>query len=276
MIRLVPKTIDLSRSTLPGEEQREIQRFAEALRRAMIKHQCSERRLATELGITIGTTQKYFKGMINPLKVATGINEKLAGLLGITLTDLVGFYRTGQASSGVELPQVLSWVRSNAGMEHMAQILLALAEVGGGNGKCGEKEAPVQPFTWPLEELENAIREMAEEKAPGLYVAIFRDRIVASGETIEDVCNQLAKANDWPMMYWDNERGSHYPVCPNEMSRLVWLLYAKEAVIFSFKIDYAKPPLQGLMLEAISAITIHVHDMQWMGRQKAQLPGGVT
>jgi transcriptional regulator with XRE-family HTH domain len=196
MIRLVPKTIDLSRSTLPGEEQREIQRFAEALRRAMIKHQCSERRLAAELGITIGTTQKYFKGMINPLKVATGINEKLAGLLGITLTDLVGFYRTGQAGGGVELPQVLSWVRSKAGMEHMAQILLALAEVGGGNGKCGEEEAPVQPFTWPLEELENAKVSPTLRERMGLTEEAL-EALALRGEFDDALVEAFAIATNW-------------------------------------------------------------------------------
>lgn len=69
----------------------EVERFAQALRQAMVRNKLSERRLATELGITIGTTQKYFRYRVHPLKVATGINQELARLLGITLDALLTF-----------------------------------------------------------------------------------------------------------------------------------------------------------------------------------------
>jgi transcriptional regulator with XRE-family HTH domain len=173
----MPKTIDLSKTSIPGRESEETKRFAEALRRAMIRHRCSERKLATDLGITIGTTQKYFRGMVHPLRVATGINSKLAGLLGVTLEDLVRYYETGAMSSSVELPQVLSWVRSTAGVEHMSEILRALAEVG---STCSHaKPAELQRFTWPLEELDNA------KVSPAL-----RQRMGLTDEALEGLVNE--------------------------------------------------------------------------------------
>jgi transcriptional regulator with XRE-family HTH domain len=173
----MPKTIDLSKTSIPGRESEETKRFAEALRRAMIRHRCSERKLATDLGITIGTTQKYFRGMVHPLRVATGINSKLAGLLGVTLEDLVRYYETGAMSSSVELPQVLSWVRSTAGVEHMSEILRALAEVG---SACSHtKPAELQRFTWPLEELDNA------KVSPAL-----RQRMGLTDEALEGLVNE--------------------------------------------------------------------------------------
>lgn len=173
----MPKTIDLSKTSIPGRESEETKRFAEALRRAMIRHRCSERKLATDLGITIGTTQKYFRGMVHPLRVATGINSKLAGLLGVTLEDLVRYYETGAMSSSVELPQVLSWVRSTAGVEHMSEILRALAEVG---STCSHtKPAEAEPFTWPLEELDNA------KVSPAL-----RQRMGLTDEALEGLVNE--------------------------------------------------------------------------------------
>jgi transcriptional regulator with XRE-family HTH domain len=189
----MPKTIDLSKTPAFGRESQETKRFAEALRRAMIRHRCSERKLATDLGITIGTTQKYFRGMVHPLKVATGINSKLAGLLGITLEDLVRFYETGEMSSTVELPQVLSWVRSTAGMEHMSEILRALAEVG--SGCAHAKPAEVQPFTWPLEELDNAKVSPALRQRMGLTEEAL-DALVQRGEFDDELVEAFAVATN--------------------------------------------------------------------------------
>ena len=164
----MPKTIDLSRSHLPGSEEREIQRFVEALRRAMIRNRCSERRLAADLGVTIGTTQKYLRHQIHPLKVGTGINSKLASLLGVTLDDLVRYYETGEERSGVTFEQVLSWVNSEAGVEHLGSMLGALAGVG---GKCqpeANESQALAPYTWPLEELEEAGISAALRERMGL------------------------------------------------------------------------------------------------------------
>lgn len=153
----MPKTIDLSHSGFQGTpEGPAIRRFAEALRRAMVRNKCSERKLASELGITIGTTQKYFRGLVHPLKVATGINSKLAALLGITLDDLVRYYETGEERSGVSFEQVLSWMQSDAGTEHLSSMLTAMAEIGGRCHSESHESQALAPYAWPLEELEEA------------------------------------------------------------------------------------------------------------------------
>jgi DNA-binding Xre family transcriptional regulator len=190
----MPKTIDLSRSHLPGSEEREIQRFVEALRKAMIRNRCSERRLAADLGITIGTTQKYLRRQIHPLKVGTGINSKLASLLGITLDDLVRYYETGEERSGVSFEQVLSWVNSEAGVEHLGSMLSALAGVGGSCGKTAEPEA-VQPFTWPLEELDQAGVSKALRERMGLTEEAL-DALVNRGEFDDELVEAFAVATN--------------------------------------------------------------------------------
>jgi transcriptional regulator with XRE-family HTH domain len=176
-----------------GVDFQQARRFAEALRRAMIKHKCSERKLGAMLGVTVGTTQKYMRYKVHPLKVGTGINSKLAGLLGITLEDLVRFYETGEMSSTVELPQVLSWVRSTAGMEHMSEILRALAEVGSGCSHA--KAAEVKPFTWPLEELDNAKVSPALRQRMGLTEEAL-DGLVSRGEFDDELVEAFAVATN--------------------------------------------------------------------------------
>jgi len=147
--------------TATAQEAAQVERFAQALRQAMIRNRLSERRLATELGITIGTTQKYFRHRVQPLKVATGINRQLARLLGITLDALVCFYETGEFRNALSFDEVASWLRSDAGVEHLAPILEAMSDLGKRAIGCGDAEDPkAEPaparYTWPLEELENA------------------------------------------------------------------------------------------------------------------------
>jgi transcriptional regulator with XRE-family HTH domain len=153
----------------------ETQRFAQALRQAMVRNKLSERRLASELGITIGTTQKYFRFRVHPLKVATGINRELARLLGISLDALVAFYETGEFRNAVSFQEVSTWLRSEAGAEHMVPMLEAMSELGRkvADAGCGERtpepEALAVPrYDWPLQELNNANVSAALRQRMGL------------------------------------------------------------------------------------------------------------
>jgi transcriptional regulator with XRE-family HTH domain len=150
-------------------EAAQTQRFAQALRQAMVRNRLSERRLATELGITIGTTQKYFRFRVQPLKVATGINRQLARLLGITLDALVSFYETGEFRNALSFDEVASWLRSDAGIEHLAPVLEAMSDLSKKATSCGgAPELPPARYTWPLEELEQAKVSPALRQRMGL------------------------------------------------------------------------------------------------------------
>ena len=172
-------------SATPGDlDEVAVHRFAQALRQAMVVHGYSERRLATELGITIGTTQKYFRGKVHPLKVATGISQKLSDLLGVTLDALVRYYESGDYESGVTFSEVVSWVRSSAGMEHITPMLEAMS-IAGRRTTAGEsspvEDAPPPPYTWPIEELRNVGMSDALRERMGLGDEALR-RLAEQGE----------------------------------------------------------------------------------------------
>ena len=172
-------------SATPGYlDEVAVHRFAQALRQAMVVHSYSERRLATELGITIGTTQKYFRGKVHPLKVATGISQKLSDLLGVTLDALVRYYESGDYESCVTFSEVVSWVRSSAGMEHITPMLEAMS-IAGRRTTAGEsspvEDAPPPPYTWPIEELRNVGMSDALRERMGLGDEALR-RLAEQGE----------------------------------------------------------------------------------------------
>jgi len=143
------------------------ERFAAALRQVMARHEWSERRLASELGITIGTTQKYFRAMVHPLRVSTGINKRLSVLMGITLDALVAYYETGVYESDISFEDVVSWIRSSAGVGHISGMLEAMTT-------ASQRSCPVAAlppgeekplYSWPREELLAAeVPEWLQEK----------------------------------------------------------------------------------------------------------------
>ena len=155
----------------------------------MVIHHWSERRLAIEMGITVGTTQKYFRGKVHPLKVATGINSRLARLLEISLDELVHFYETGEyeASRVASFDEVLAWMRSEAGVEHLVPLLQALADAGGKarEGSCepGEQEQPepVPRYDWPLQTLKDAEISDALRERMGLGDDVM-EKLATTGE----------------------------------------------------------------------------------------------
>jgi hypothetical protein len=148
----------------------------------MVVNKISERRMATALGITSGTTQKYFRGEVDPFKVGTGVNRGLARLLGVSLDQLCDFYETGSYSKeltgGVGFDDVVTWMQSPAGAEHIGRILETAAAVcqrGIGDVlPTGGKPEQLEPFTWPLEELQSAGISPALQERMGLTDEVLR------------------------------------------------------------------------------------------------------
>lgn len=176
----------------------QVVRFTQALRQAMVRNRLSERRLATELGITIGTTQKYFRQRVHPLKVATGINRELARLLGITLDALLAFYETGEFRNALSFEEVASWLRSDAGVEHMAPMLRAMSELGQRVVEpAAELVALLRPrYDWPLEELEAANVSASLRKRMGLTEEAL-ERLATTGEFDDELVEAFSVAANY-------------------------------------------------------------------------------
>lgn len=177
-------------------------RFSKALRQAMVVNQISERKMASLLGITSGTTQKYFRGEVDPLKVGTGVNRGLARLLGVTLDQLCDFYENGSYSkelaAGVNFEDVVSWMQSPAGAEHIGSILETAARVcRQGPIMLLQPETPEgpSPFTWPLEELEAAGVSAALRERMGLTAEAL-DGLVVRGEFDDDLVEAFSVATN--------------------------------------------------------------------------------
>lgn len=181
-------------SSFDKTDQEMIGRFGMALRQAMVVNGMSERRMAAALGITIGTTQKYFRGSVHPMKVATGINQKLAALLGITLDALVRFYETGEYENAVSFPEVVSWVRSQAGIEHLTPILEAMSQASRRlEPGSTPPELPVPRYEWPMQELTAAGVSAALRERMGLTEEVM-ERLAVSGEYDEDLVEAFSVA----------------------------------------------------------------------------------
>lgn len=174
------------RSPVAAKDRVMYDRLAESLRRAMIKHRLSERKLAAELGVTIGTTQKYFRAGVHPMRIATEINCKLAKLLGISVDALIRFYETGDYESGLSFGEVVSWIETSGGAEHMSEILAAAAAASK-RGVASPSQSGLEPYTWPRAELDEAevpqrLRErmgLSEERLMALEIeGVFDEELV--------------------------------------------------------------------------------------------------
>lgn len=152
-----------------------LERFAQALRQAMVLNGWSERRLGGELGITIGTTQKYFRGKVHPMNVATRINRLLARHLGVSLDGLVAFYEGGPLESTLTFEQVVTWVRSNAGSEHLGSLVCAMSEAAKReNLPAAAVPKNTEPYTWPEQELDDAGISQRLRERMGLGQEVMR------------------------------------------------------------------------------------------------------
>ena len=105
----------------------EVARFIASLNQAMVVAQLSQRGLGRSIDVTVGTITKYLRGDISPFDVKTGIIQKLAGVLGVSVQSLLNYYETGEYADAVTIEEVASWIQSEAGQEDMPRILHALA-----------------------------------------------------------------------------------------------------------------------------------------------------
>lgn len=175
-------------------DQEVIERFGMALRQAMVANGMSERRMAAALGITIGTTQKYFRGVVHPMKVATGINQKLAALLGITLDALLCFYETGKYENPVSFPEVVGWVRSQAGIEHLTPILEAMSQASRRlEPGSSALEQTLPRYNWPMQELTAAGVSAALRERMGLTEEVM-ERLAVDGKYDEELVEAFSVA----------------------------------------------------------------------------------
>lgn len=205
-VPMSPITQARAKSTASRSDRQRLDRFAKALRQAMVVNQISERKMATLLGITSGTTQKYFRGEVDPWKVGTGVNRGLARLLGVSLDQLCDFYETGEyapeVAAGVGFEELVAWMQTEAGAEHIGQILETAAKVCREGPLvrlpaegCGAEPPRRERFTWPLEELEAAGVSAALRERMGL-TADALEALVEDGEFDESLVEAFSVATN--------------------------------------------------------------------------------
>lgn len=169
----------------------EVERFKGSLLQAMALHSWSQRELCERLGITIGTMTKYLKGMVEPFKVGLGIQTCLAKELGITLDALVAYYRTGEYETSVTLNDVESWIRSSAGQEDMPALMKSLHEASLRSLGVVENAGKIEPYTWPIEELNRAEVSDGMRERLGLTDAALR-ALATKGEFEDELVEAFA------------------------------------------------------------------------------------
>lgn len=181
-----------SRKRWPEAQRLQVERLVTAMRQAMAQRGLSERALAREMGITLGTTQKYFTYQVLPGRMSTEVTARLAALLGVTVDALLRFFETGDYGSSIGWREVESWLRSSASSEHLAKMFEALTaaaqsgRLGGAPVPEGEP-APPPPYEWPILALaeagiSDALRErmgLSDDRLRALAVeGVFDDELV--------------------------------------------------------------------------------------------------
>jgi transcriptional regulator with XRE-family HTH domain len=160
-------------------EQERIGRFIRALTQTMVQGGLSQRKLAAAMGVESGTFTKYLRGNVDPHKVGTAIQASLAKQLGVTLDALVAFYDEGLYLSGVDVDQVETWIRSEAGQEDLNVLLEALQAA---NQRWYAPTCPhahtqaLAPYEWPAQVVDES----------GLNSAIL-DRLGIRPEALDDL-----------------------------------------------------------------------------------------
>jgi len=188
---------------LPSEVGAVNSRFVNALRQSMISNRLSQRELCAEIGITIGTLTKYLRGSISPTKVGLEIQEKLAATLGVSLTALSAYYKTGEYVSRITIDDVTSWIKKESVQADMPLIMAAAStSVAFDRPAIETVEVAIdQPlYTWPADQLlakgiKRELREavglsddVMEALSHGKYdEACVKSFAVLVDESIEDI-----------------------------------------------------------------------------------------
>lgn len=182
-----------ARKRLPEAQRVQAERLIAAMRQAMTLRGLSERALAAELGITLGSTHKYFTYQVLPGRVSTDVMARLARTLGVTVDALLRYFETGEMQTSVTWEDVESWLRSSASNEHLPRMFEALTAAAA-SGRIGTAAAgaPAEPavrelYDWPIQALKDValpdyLREgmgLTDEALRALAVdGVFDDRLV--------------------------------------------------------------------------------------------------
>lgn len=188
----------------PRAKRIETTRFQQALRQAMVVNDYSQRDLCKAIGIQIGTMTKYLNGEVNPKRVALEIQAALAESMGVTLDALWAFYCSGELVTQVTVRDVESWLRSNAGQEDLPVIMASLQEAGqrwlSGDGPLRRlpEPAPLKPYAWPLQEIEELELSEAMRRRLGLTPEDL-EPLVLRGEFSEELVEAFSVAANYEL-----------------------------------------------------------------------------
>ncbi len=168
-------TVDIESINDIGPGQVEInRRFVNALHTALVTNRYSQRKLCAEIGVTIGTMTKYMRGSINPFKVGTEVQERLARSLGQSLSSLLAYYRTGEYASQITREDVTSWIRSEGAQEDIPFILDATSNIFRVKAEDEVKPRVNQSYDWPAKALANRKISAEMQERLGLDEAVMK------------------------------------------------------------------------------------------------------
>lgn len=177
-------TVDSEAINHVSHGQAEInRRFVNALTTALVSNRYSQRKLCAEIGVTIGTMTKYMRGSINPFKVGTEVQERLARSLGQSLSSLLAYYRTGEYASQITREDVTSWIRSEGAQEDIPFILDATSNIFRAKAEDEVEPQVVQKYDWPAEALANRKISAAMQERLGLDEAVMEQLSMGHYET---------------------------------------------------------------------------------------------
>ena len=177
-------TVDSEAIKDVGHAQAEInRRFVNALTTALVSNRYSQRKLCAEIGVTIGTMTKYMRGSINPFKVGTEVQERLARSLGQSLTSLLAYYRTGEYASQITREDVTSWIRSEGAQEDIPFILDATSNIFRVKAEDEVEPPVVQKYDWPAEALAKRKISAVMQERLGLDEAVMEQLSMGKYET---------------------------------------------------------------------------------------------
>lgn len=184
------------------DEQGRLIRFCEMLTKAKELQRISERELADQLGITLGTSQKYFSYQILPEKINVSTMAKLAALNKVSLDLLLAYIETGDMSTKAGLKDLLKWLSSGEQEEgDLAMVAMAFAEsmqelkAKRMTARPLAESPKLQPYSWPTEFLE--AEGIKKEWFPNFgFTEEQLDDLIERGEFSDELVEAFAKLID--------------------------------------------------------------------------------
>ena len=163
-----------------------VERFERALMTAQIGPPAlSQRQLGEKLGVSIGSISKYLRFEVHPDNVGFGIQCKLAKVLGHSIDALQSYYETGEWETDVTLTDIVSYIRSDAGIEALPDILEAMTiRTRRESGVDTLTQAKQVDYTWPIEELK--ISKVSDKMRKKLGLTDVRLKLLAKEGKFDD------------------------------------------------------------------------------------------